>query len=112
MIIRIDVRRLVDAASLHTALNEAFGFLGEYGKNLDALVDCLTHLDAPKAGMSHAHVRPGEVALLVLDHIGVKGIQAQSQVSLLLDTIAFVNWRRLEKGQSPVLAVAYDRNLE
>jgi hypothetical protein len=27
----------------------------------------------------------------------------------LLDAVAFVNWRRLEQGQPPVLAVAYDR---
>lgn len=110
MIIRIDARRLTDAAGLHAALNEAFGFLDEYGKNLDSLVDCLTYLDDPQAGMTRAHVRPGEVALLVLDHIDTNGKQIDRHVKSLLDAIAFVNWRRLETGQPPVLAVAYHRS--
>ena len=109
MTIRIDGRRLTDPAGLHAALSEAFGFPAGYGKNLDALVDCLTHLDDPKAGMSRVQVFPGHVALLVLDHADAKGKPQAAQVQSLVDVVAFVNWRRLEKGQPPVLAVAYDR---
>lgn len=112
MIIRIDARRLIDAAGLHAALNEAFGFPGEYGNNLDALVDCLTYLDDRKAGMSRVQLRPGEVAVLVLEHMDGRGKPTDHQVTSLLDVVAFVNWRRLERGQPPVLAVAYDRNSE
>lgn len=108
MIIRLDARRLNDSAGLHAALNEAFGFTDEYGNNLDALVDCLTYLDDPKTRMSRVQLVPGQVALLVLEHNDAKGKQA-TVVRTLLDAIAFVNWRRLEKGQPPVLAVAYDR---
>jgi len=108
MIIRIDARRLKDSAGLHAALNEAFGFPDEYGKNLDALVDCLTHLDDPKTRMSRVQQLPGQVALLVLDHVDANG-KLSTQVRSLLDAIAFVNWRRLEKGQPPVLAVTYNR---
>jgi hypothetical protein len=109
MIIRIDARRLTDPAGLHATLGEAFGFPAFYGKNLDALVDCLTHLDDPKAGMSQVQVFPGQVALLVLDHADDTGKQQAAQVKSLVDAVAFVNWRRLEKGQPPVLAVAYER---
>src|SRR5262249_22003150 len=109
MIIRIDARRLTEAASMHAVLSEAFGFPAGYGNNLDALVDCLTHLDDPKAAMSRVQVLPGEVVLLVLDHATARGKHQAVHVSSLLDAIAFVNWRRLEKGQRPVLAVAYDR---
>lgn len=108
MIIRIDARRLTDSAGLHAALTEALGFPTEYGKNLDALVDCLTHLDDPKARMSRVQLLPGQMALVVLDHTDARGKQA-TQVRALVDAIAFVNWRRLEMGQAPVLAVAYDR---
>ena len=31
-----------------------------------------------------------------------------AQVKALTDAVAFVNWRRLEKRQPPVLAVAYE----
>jgi hypothetical protein len=60
--------------------------------------------------MSRAHLSAGEVALLVLDHMDAKGKKVEHQVTSLLNVVAFVNWRRLEKGQPPVLAVAYHRN--
>jgi hypothetical protein len=108
MIVRIDARRLTDAAGLHAAVAEAFGFFAGYGKNLDALIDCLTHLDDPAAGMSRIQVFPGRVVLLALDHVPATGPVAK-QVEALADAAAFVNWRRLERGQPPVLAVAYTR---
>jgi RNAse (barnase) inhibitor barstar len=108
-IIRIDARRLTDAAALHTVMGETFGFPSGYGKNLDALVDCLTHLDDLKAGMSRVQVLPGEVAVLVLEHTVGLNKKAVETVKALVDAVAFVNWRRLEKSQRPVLALAYER---
>jgi RNAse (barnase) inhibitor barstar len=108
-IIRIDARRLTDATALHSVLSETFGFPATYGKNMDALVDCLTHLDDLKAGMSRVQVVPGEVAVLVLEHSAGLNKKAAEQVKALVDAVAFVNWRRLEKGQRPVLALAYER---
>jgi len=108
MVIRIDARQLTDSAKLHAALNQAFGFPDTYGRNLDALIDCLTHLDHPKAALSRVQVLPGQVALLVLDHLEAKG-KHERQVKALLDAVAFVNWRRFEGGEPPVLAVAYAR---
>jgi RNAse (barnase) inhibitor barstar len=108
MLIRIDARRLTDAAGLHATLGEAFGFTAGYGKNLDALVDCLTHLDDPHAAMSHVQVLPGQLVLIVIEHTHGLKRQAAEQVKSLVDAAAFVNWRRLEKKQSPILAVAYE----
>ena len=107
MIIRIDSRKLMDDDTLHTTLSEAFGLLPSYGKNLDALVDCLTHLDDPKAGLSRTRTFPGQVALLAIEHVDGLGKPQETQLKRLVDVVAFVNWRRMEKGQAPVLAVAY-----
>jgi hypothetical protein len=109
MIIRIDARRLTDSAGLHAAVKEAFGFPDWYGNNLDALNDCLTHLDDPESGMSRVQLFPGEVGLLVVEHAGDAGKPASAHLKELVDAVAFVNWRRLEQGQRPVLAVAYHR---
>jgi hypothetical protein len=109
MIVRVDARRLTDMAGLHAAVAEAFGFPATYGKNLDALVDCLTHLDDPAAGMTRVQVFPGRALLLAIDHVAAAGRSAAEQVQALVDAVAFVNWRRLERGQPPVLAVAYER---
>jgi RNAse (barnase) inhibitor barstar len=109
MLIRIDAGRLTDAAGLHGAVGEAFGFAPGYGKNLDALVDCLTHLDDPKASLSRVQVFPGQVVLLVIEHTQGMGKQTAAQVKALVDVVAFVNWRRMEKKEPPVLAVAYEQ---
>ena len=85
-----------------------FGFSPGYGKNLDALVDCLTHLDDPKAAMSRVQVLPGQLVLLAIEHADGLTRQAAEQVKSLVDVTAFVNWRRLEKKQLPILAVAYE----
>lgn len=108
MLIRIDAGRLTDAAALHTVLAEAFGFPASYGKNLDALVDCLTYLDDPQAAMSRVQVFPGQVVLIAIEHTQGMSKQAATQVKALVDAVAFVNWRRLEKKQPPVLAVAHE----
>lgn len=107
MIVRIDARRLTDSAALVAALAEAFGFPAGTGKNLDAIVDCLTELDNPQAAMSRIHVFPGQVVLLALDHVDAKP-KVAAQVRALSEIVAFVNWRRLEKRQPPVVALAYE----
>jgi hypothetical protein len=106
-VVRIDARRLTDAAGLHAALAEAFGFPATYGRNLDALVDCLTHLDDPAANVSRVHVFRGGLVLIALDHAAGRPAAVSVQVSALDEAVAFVNWRRLEKGQPPVVALAY-----
>src|SRR5262245_5508159 len=106
-IIRIDARRLTDAAALHSVLNEIFGFPATYGKNMDALIDCLTHLDDLKAGMSRVQVLPGEVAVLLLVHTAGLNKKTAAQVKSLTDAMSCVNWRRLEKGDTAILALAY-----
>lgn len=108
MLIRIDAARLTDATSLHNVLNEAFGFTPGYGKNLDALVDCLTHLDDLGASMSRIQLLPGQIALLVIEHTEGMDKRSANQVKALSDAVAFVNWRRLERKQPPVVALAYE----
>jgi len=106
---RIDARKLKDSASLHSVMAEAFGFAAIYGNNLDALIDCLTHLDDPKAGMSRVQVLPGNLLLLAIEEAGDLKKGQMEQLNSLNDVVAFVNWRRLENNQPPVLALAYER---
>ena len=96
MIVRLDGKKLADTAGLLTALGNALGFTV---KNRDALVDALTHLDDVKSGS--AIVFPGEIVLLAIDGPA----KAAGQLG---EIAAFVNWRRFEKGQPPILALAYE----
>lgn len=107
MIIRIDARRFTSEEATHQALDEAFGFPEFYGRNWDALVDCLTDLDQPSAGMTRVNVFPGQCVLLVLDHVRELTEEQDRLRRKLEDVLAFVNGRRLERNQPPVLALAH-----
>lgn len=43
--VEIDALRITNKQDLHSYIKEAFGFPEYYGKNLDALYDCLSELD-------------------------------------------------------------------
>lgn len=110
MIISIDARQLATKAGLHGALANAFGFPGSYGKNMDALVDCLGDLDDPSMEMTRVHVLPGQTAVIRLTHLDDCEDQLEQirpQLALLNDAAAFVNQRRLDEKKPPLLALAY-----
>jgi hypothetical protein len=50
---------LFSSRSFHQTCREAFGFPDFYGMNMNAWIDCLTHLDEGD-GMSRFHLASGE----------------------------------------------------
>lgn len=48
MTVYLDGAKMTDKASAHDHLAERFALPGWYGRNLDALYDCLTDLVGPK----------------------------------------------------------------
>ncbi len=105
-LIHIDGRKLTDARAMHVALAEAFGFPSSYGNNLDALIDCLSHLDDPKSAMTRVQVGRGQVLTLVIDHSHAMS-KHKDLFEVLAGAVAFVNGRRIEKGEAPVIALAW-----
>jgi hypothetical protein len=105
--VTIDASRLTSWDSFHTAFAETFGFPGFYGRNLDAWIDCMSSLDAPEEGMSTVHAPQGGIVLLELEHIDVFARDHRELYDALIDCAAFVNFRRVEAGQTPVLALSF-----
>ncbi len=67
----------------------------------------MSYLDDPDAQMTSVHVRAGEVLVLIIDHIDEFARRCFSIFEALLDCAAFVNWRRVDRAEPPVLALAY-----
>ena len=105
--IRIDCSQIRDRDSFHDRFAETFGFPAFYGRNMDAWIDCLTNIDDVAAGMTSIHVNPGEVLTLILDDVKALKARCPEIHEALIECSAFVNWRRLDVSQPPVLALAF-----
>lgn len=46
--------RIIDWPSFHAVFEEALGFPGYYGWNMDAWIDCMTYVDNADYGMLRA----------------------------------------------------------
>ena len=106
-VVEIDTRRITDWASFHDVFAEAFGFPGFYGRNMDAWVDCLSYLGSPESGMSQIHVEPGHVVVIQLTEAKDFARRCPEQYSALIECAAFVNWRCIERGNEPILAMSF-----
>jgi hypothetical protein len=73
---------------------------------LDAWIDCLTDLDADM-GMTTVHCDPGSVVALELLNVKSFRQRCPDHYNAVIECAAFVNWRRLEKEESAVLALSF-----
>jgi RNAse (barnase) inhibitor barstar len=106
-LVRIDAEQIIDWGSFHNLFSSAFGFPDFYGRNMNAWVDCMTDLDDVDAAMTSVHAQPGGVVTLVLEHAKDFAMRCPELYATLVECAAFVNWRRIERGYSPVLAMAF-----
>lgn len=101
--VTVDCLRITDWSSLHDLFTEAFGFPDFYGRNGSAWIDCMTNLDAD---FSKVQVARGEILVLQLENAESLKKQAPAILRDILEMSAFVNWRRIEVGEPPVLLVS------
>lgn len=111
MLVTIDCRRITDWDAFHDVFAEAFGFLEGYGRNSNAWIDCMTCLDDPGARLTRIHAAPGEVLSLQLDNVADLVERFREGYDEIINCAAFVNWRRIEMGYPPVLAISFCMSL-
>lgn len=103
--IHVDGTRMVDWPSFFDVFAEAFGFPDFFGRNMNAWIDCMTSLDET---MSDVEVAPGELVCLALDAADVFKASCPEQYLALVECAAFVNWRRIEVGEPPILVLSFN----
>lgn len=106
-VVRIACSQITDWQSFHDVFSRALGFPAFYGRNMDAWIDCLTSVDAPEDGMTRVMVGEGDVLTLQLDDVGPFAMRCPEQYAAVLEGSAFVNWRRIEVGERPVIALSF-----
>ena len=105
-VIHLDAARLCDWDSFHSVFASTFGFPNFYGRNMDAWIDCMTDL-SEDTGMTTIHGSPTDPVILHLDNADALPTDI---FDALVECAAFVNWRRIQAGESPVLMLAFHRS--
>jgi len=74
---------------------------------MNAWIDCVSYIDDPAAEMTAQHVTPGAVLTLHVDDIDDFASRCPEQYDALVECSAFVNWRRVERGEPAVVALSF-----
>jgi hypothetical protein len=104
-IVPIPADRIKDWNSFHEVFREVLGFPDFYGRNMDAWIDCMTYVDDPGSGMTKVSVTAGALLTLRVDNAADLARRCPEQYRALIECCAFVNFRRMERGDAPVLAL-------
>jgi RNAse (barnase) inhibitor barstar len=112
MIIRIDTKAITDWTTFHTIFAETFGFPDYYGRNIDAWIDCMTYLNDADVTDTAVKARPGEVVVLHLEHVVDFKKRCPEIYDAIIECSAFVNYRQIEVGSDPVLALSFFKDAE
>ena len=105
---QVDCTEVLDFDSMHDAFHRVFVFPEFYGRNMNAWIDCMTDLDEPDAGMTGIHVAEGKVLTLELVNAARLRENAPDVYSAVVECVAFVNWRRVDDGGTPIIALAME----
>lgn len=104
---RIQGRNIRDWDSFHDEFNRVFGFPEFYGRNMNAWIECMTSLDSIADALTSIHVEPGAVLGLEIEDAAYLKSACPEQYEAIVEGAAFVNWRRIDDGEGPVLALSF-----
>lgn len=99
---RLETTRITDWPSFHSVFAETIGFPEFYGRNMNAWIDCMTYLDEE---MNRLRVRSGELFNLEVADCTDFQRRLPEIFQAFIECAAFVNQRRVETGNPPVLAL-------
>jgi Barstar (barnase inhibitor) len=102
-VVIIPAGQITDWDTLHDVFQKALGFPPYYGRNMNAWIDLMTYLDSVED--TSVTVDQGGIVILRIEDADVFEKRCPEQFKALLDCSAFVNRRRMETGEPPVLAL-------
>ncbi len=103
--VRLDASQISDWPSFYDAFARAFGFPEFFGRNMDAWIDCMTSLDE---AFNAVQVEPGDLVCISLEGAADFKVRCPEQYLAFVECAAFVNWRRIEVGEPPILVVSFN----
>ena len=106
VVVTIPTQEIVDWNSFHDVFAATLGFPTYYGRNMNAWIDCLTYPE-DRTALSRVNVQPGDTLTLDLGEIQAFKKRCPEQYAAIVECVAFVNARRIEAGEPPVLLLSF-----
>ena len=103
-IAEVDLRAVNDWDTFDDVFAGALGFPEFYGRNMNAWIDCLTYGDD---SMTAFEFGPADPLTLQLRGCKVLRDRCPDLFEAIVDCASFVNWRRIQMGDAPVLMLSY-----
>jgi RNAse (barnase) inhibitor barstar len=103
----IDCDKITDWESFHSEFDRVFGFPDFYGRNMDAWIDCMTSIDEPPDGLTSIHCEKGSFLTIECKNMGSLKERCPEQYLAIIECSAFINFRRIEVDDPPVLALSF-----
>jgi len=100
--VTLDGRKLTDMHAFHRECELAFGLPEFYGRNISALIDCLSGV-RDDDGMSRFALAPDEVLDIEISDASIVTREAPAVLEALEDVVDEVNLRYVEAGATPPL---------
>jgi hypothetical protein len=100
--VSLDGRKLTDLHAFHRECQLVFGLPDFYGRNVSALIDCLSGV-RDSDGMSRFVLAADEVLEIELNDASIVGHEAPAVLAALEDAVDEVNLRHVEAGAMPPL---------
>lgn len=104
-VVTVPTEGITDWDSFHIVFAETLGFPEFCGHDMNAWIDCLTCADDAASEMLGVAVAPGELLVLRIDGAESFAKRCPEQYREMVECAAFVNYRRIEQGEPPVLAL-------
>jgi len=105
--VKIDCEGIRDWDSFHDTFAAGFGFPEFYGRNMNAWIGCMSYLDDPNSGMTKVTCDKGDYGLLELENTQRLRKEHPDLYEAIVACSAFVNWRCVEAGRTPLLMLSF-----
>ena len=108
--VKIEGKNINDWESFYSEFNRVFGFPEWFQpKNgtMDGWIDFMSSLNDPDDELTEIHCEKGKILTVQIEEAATLKRRCPEQFEALVECAAFVNWRLIEIGEDPVIALSY-----
>lgn len=105
LVMTLPTERITSKETFHEVFQEVFGIFDGYGRNGDAWIDVMSCLDDEGGALTQVQVQQGDLVAIRIDEAQDFERRCPALFRDLVEMTGFVNRRRVEKGDLPILTL-------